>query len=406
MKQETIKQQETQMSNVEFRRSNELNVLSSETTFTIKRNKKSFLRKAAGLTLTIMFFMQAAFSQSKQKIAVIGIDTKNLTIDKEMIRNMVLLELEKASVYEVMDRYDLANVINEQEIDVENCYGRTCQVMVGEILKADKMLTGSIERYGSKIIVIFRLIDVKSGNIEKTDVMEYINQQNHIQTLISMSLNNIMGIKNEKTLIDLLVSYDQPIITSKTTVKLSGPRVGATFHWGEHSERMQAPEEQGGFNMYPVNSFIGYQFEQQFLSSGDFQALFEFIPVITGMESGVFIPSVTVLLGFRFNRSGFELGLGPVVRGTQTASGYYDDNGNWHLASTLPPESTIETVRRLDNRGKFGVSTGMIFAAGRTFKSGYLNVPVNIYYSPNKNGSLIGLIVGFNVAQLPRFEDK
>ncbi len=405
MKQERTRQQMTQKSNVELQETKELNYISSKKCCkTLK--KKSFLKKAAGLTLTIMMFMQAAFSQTKQKIAVIGIDTKDLSVEKKMIKNMVLLELEKASVFEVMDRYDIANVINEQEINVDNCYGRTCQVMVGNILNADKMLTGSIEKFSNKIIVIFRLIDVKTGNIEKTDVMEYINQQNHIQTMISISLNNIMGIKNDKALIDLLISYDQPIITSKTTVKLSGPRVGATFHWGEHAERMQAPEEQGGFNMYPVNSFIGYQFEQQFLSSGDFQALFEFIPVVTGMESGVFIPSVTVLLGFRFNNTGLEFGLGPVVRGTQTASGYFDENGNWQLASTLPSDSPIETVRRLDNRGKFGVSTGMIFAAGRTFRSGYLNVPVNVYFSPNKNGSYIGLIVGFNVAQLPKFEEK
>jgi len=370
------------------------------------KTKTKILGKLFGLTLIMLFSTEAGFSQRKQKIAVTGIDSKDLSIDKEVIRNIVLLELEKTNVYEVMDRYDLSNIIKKEGIQVEDCYGMNCQVMAGKLLNADKMLTGSVERYGGKIIVIFRLIDVKGEKIEKTDVMEFINQQDQIQTMMRLSINNIVGIENDKLLVDLLVNYDQPIITSKTTVKLSGPRVGATHYWGRHANRLQAPLAQGGFDMYAVNSVIGYQFEQQFLSSGDFQALLEFIPAITGMESGVVVPSVSTLLGFRFNKSGFEIGLGPVIRLTKTAYGYYDGNGNWQLANTLPYDSNIQTFKGLDSRGKLDVSSGMIFALGKTFRSGYLNVPVNVYYSPNKDGSMIGLMVGFNVAKIPKFDSK
>jgi hypothetical protein len=367
------------------------------------KTKTQILKTLIGLTLTMLLNSQAVFSQRKQKIAVTGIDTKDISIDKEVIRNIVLLELEKTDVYEVMDRYDLADIIRNEGIEVDNCYGKNCQVRVGTLFQSDKMLTGSIEKYGGKLIVILRLIDVKSEQIEKTDVMEYINQQDHIQTLIRLSINNIVGVENEKLLLDLLVNYDQPIITSKTTLKLSGPRVGASHWWGRHANRLQAPTSQGGFDMYAVNSIIGYQFEQQFLSSGDFQALLEVIPAITGMESGVVVPSLSTLLGFRFNKSGFEIGLGPVLRLTKTAYGYYDGNGNWQLANTLPYDSPIQPFKGLDSRGKLEVSSGMIFAVGKTFKSGYLNVPVNVYYSPNKEGSMVGLMVGFNVAKRPKF---
>ncbi|MBK6526803.1 MAG: hypothetical protein IPG07_15360 [Crocinitomicaceae bacterium] len=36
-------------------------------------------------------------------------------------------------------------------------------------------------------------------------------------------------------------------------------------------------------------------------------------------------------------------------------------------------------------------------AFGRTFRSGALNIPVNIYYSSNKFGGVIGASIGFNV---------
>jgi hypothetical protein len=356
------------------------------------------------LSMSLLLQIQNVYAQSKLKVGVIGIDTKDVSIDKESIRNMVLLELEKANVFEVLDKYDVADLIKKEGIDVENCYGKLCQVRVGKLLQSEKMLTGSVERYGEKLIFIFRLIDVNSGNIEKTNVMEYINQQEQIQIMVRMSLNNIMDIENDKLLLDLLVNYDQPIISSKTTLKLNGPRVGATFVSGEYGNIMNAPLSQGGFEMYKLNCLIGYQFERQFLSSGDFQALFEVIPSITGMESGMFVPSVSTLLGFRFNKSGMEFGLGPVMRVMKTARGYYDENGNWHLVREMPEGTYYETSRRLDSRGQMGLTNGMVFAIGKTFRSGYLNLPVNVYYSPRKEGSIIGLVVGFNVANRASFK--
>ena len=47
----------------------------------------------------------------------------------------------------------------------------------------------------------------------------------------------------------------------------------------------------------------------------------------------------------------------------------------------------------------------LIVAIGKTFKSGYLNIPVNLYYSPKKGGSIIGLTFGFNIAKKPKIVD-
>ena len=66
--------------------------------------------------------------------------------------------------------------------------------------------------------------------------------------------------------------------------------------------------------MFPVTSMFGYQFEKQYLSSGDFQALVEVIVAVNGLESGSLIPSIAFINGFRFNNGGYEFGLGPVVR--------------------------------------------------------------------------------------------
>lgn len=338
----------------------------------------------------------------KKRLAIISVDIKDLSIDKETMRNMVQLELEKANVYEVMDKYDVADIVKKNGLNVDNCYGKNCLVEAGKFLKADKMISANIEKFGDKLIFILRMVDVESGKIEKTDVMEYINQQDQIQIMTRLSVNNILGIENDKLLVDLLVNFDQPITSSKTTLKLNGPRVGFTYTYGPAAERMMAPISDGGFNMYPVNCMIGYQFEKQFLSSGDFQALFELIPTLSGMESGMVIPSASAMLGFRFNKSGFEFGLGPVIRMTTIATGYYDSTNTWTLERDMPLDKKYPLSSRLDRRGDPTMTTGMIFAIGKTFRSGYLNMPVNLYYSPRKEGSIVGIVVGFNVANRPK----
>jgi len=368
------------------------------------KTTKLFLRNVLAIFILQIVFINTMQSQNKAKLAIISMDTKGLQIDNQTMTNMVHLELEKLDVFEVFDKYDVADLIKKNGIDVNDCFGKTCQVKIGKLLNADKMITGSAEKFGNKVIFIFRLIDVKNDRIEKTDVMEFINQQEQIQIMIRICINNIIGRDNDKYLLDLLVNYDQPITSSKTTLMLNGPRVGFTYTFGELAERMQAPKDEGGYNMYPVSNLIGYQYEKQFLSSGDFQALFEVLPAINGMESGILNPSLTCMLGFRFNKSGIEFGLGPVFRFSKTAIGYYDSTNTWQLKKNLNTNdnSNHKFYEKLDSRGNYNLSSGMIFAVGKTFRSGYLNMPVNIYFSPRKEGSVIGLLVGFNVASRPK----
>ena len=50
----------------------------------------------------------------------------------------------------------------------------------------------------------------------------------------------------------------------------------------------------------------------------------------------------------------------------------------------------------MDSRGDYALNTGFVFAVGRTFKSGKLNIPVNLFFIPSKHGSRAGISVGFN----------
>lgn len=355
----------------------------------------------------MLLFIPAIFSlasaQGKPKIALISIDSRNLDWDNTTMANILRFELEKVDKYEVLDKYDVAAVLQANEIDENNCFGKNTLIEVGRLLGADKMLTGSAELFGDKIIMIMRLIDIQGKTVEKTSVMEYLNAQPEIQTMCMISLNDLLGLPNDPHLVDLLINYNLPITTRKTTVSLNGPRMGAIYTMGGNGQRLRDTKSDGGYNMFPVTSMFGYQFEQQYMSSGDFQALVEVICSVNGLESGSVIPSLTILNGFRFNNGGYEFGLGPVLRLVKTEEGYYRD-GQWTRVSEVEEiPQDVEVSDLIDSRGTLRGSVGIIVAVGKTFKSGYLNIPVNLFYSPVKDGSIVGLTIGFNTTKKPTF---
>ncbi|PLX11004.1 MAG: hypothetical protein C0594_04140 [Marinilabiliales bacterium] len=316
--------------------------------------------------------------------------------------NMVRLELEKTNVFEVLDKYDVEDQVEKQGIDVSDCYGKSCLIAAGKSLGADKMLSGSVDRFGEKIIIILRLVDVQNESIEKTSVVEYINEQPEIQKMVMISIADLLNLEVNEILKEQLVNVERPVVSSKTKVKLNGPRMGVTFTGGNTGERLMANKSEGGYNMYPVTSMFGYQYEVQYLSAGDFQALLEMLATVNGLESGSFVPSVTLMNGFRFNKNGWEFGFGPTFRAVKTAEGYYDEGNQWVLKRDMPEGADYSTKEAIDYRGDLKLNTSLLIAAGKTFRSGYLNIPVNVYFSPRKEGSIVGVSFGFNVAKKPK----
>ena len=376
------------------------------------KNLKNTIEK---LFLSLLLLGSSAFAkaqnEAKPLAAVLSIESKGVINNTESVSYMVRLELEKLNVYNIMDKYDMAELVKKNGIDIASCYGKSCVVAAGKSLGADKMITGSIERFGEKIVISLKVIDVKTETVEKHDATEYQNLQPELQRMITISVQKLLGIPTNIDVVNVLVNYEAPISSPQTQVKLSGPRMGASMAFGDAGTVLTAPKSQGGFEMYPANFQIGWQFEKQYISAGNFQALVEFVPMIGGLESGKFIPSFTFLNGFRMGKGGWEFAFGPNFRVVTKADGFFDtDNtlgkGNdaWHLEKdwTLPAENPYTIENRLDSRGYGTLSTSLFMGIGRTFKSGYLNIPVNIYVLPRKEGTIAGFSFGFNIYKKPK----
>jgi hypothetical protein len=342
----------------------------------------------------------------KLKVVVLNIDAKNIGYDPVQMGNLVRVEVEKLDTFAVMDRYDVNYLVEANELKIANCYGKMCLVDIGTTLGADKMLTGSVEKIGDVIIYTMRFIDVKSATIERTQVTEFLSQQDEIQTMTAVMIRQLFNRAVDANVLTQLTkpdSYDARARIPKTErIRLDGPRMGCTVFTGSTATVLGASRAEGGYEAFPLMFQFGYQFEKQYLAAGSFQALFEFIPMLTGLDQGLAIPSFAVLNGLRLNRYGWEFGFGPSLALVTRSQGYYDVDGHWVRKSEWnsdPANANLTApafTRRLDSRGDIELSSTFLFAIGKTFRSGSMNIPVNVYAMPGREGWRFGMSFGYN----------
>ena len=333
------------------------------------------------LSFTISFQMDAQ-NIKPHSIAVFNLEGHGISLTNAQIQELTRIELAKLGLYDVIFTQDIEYLLKKSNIDPNDCYNKTCLIEVGKKLKVEKVLTGIVELLGNKIVVNFRLIDVRSEDVLKNEIVEFLNIPNHTHNMIKLAVRKMFNQKLDREMMENLTeqyNYEDEVIDPHTeNINASGPRTGFTIFTGDLAKGYELEKEFGGYEAVPVMFQFGYQFEVRYLSSGDFQALFEFIPLITGLDQGLFIPSFNFLHGLRSNKSGFEVAFGP----------------SFSLVSlAVAPDGT----KFPSPKGDLDLRAGFVFGAGKTFTSGRLNFPVNAFFIPGRSGHRFGISVGFNM---------
>ena len=319
--------------------------------------KKSIFTVIASVVITL-----SAGAQGKS-IVVANPSVSGLFATSEIASKILRLETVKLEKYNVYDEFDMVEAYNSDSTLESNCYSKNCLVRLGTALNVDYALSGSFDKLGNKIVITLKMIDVKNNTLYMSKVREFDDQEQELQRMAGIVLEEMHGIETDKELTERL-KFNDELVTSNNVGKVnnSGPRIGVAFMTGNLVQYAEV------MDMAPVVSMIGYQFEAQYIGTEKFSALAEFVVNISGMEQGEFIPSLSILNGLRFGSKGYEIAFGPSFGLTKAI-------GTSRLEGT----------------------TAFIFAGGRTFRAGALNMPVNIFYSSRKGGGYIGTSVGFNV---------
>ena len=366
------------------------------------------------ITACLFGMMSHAQTDKLPTIAVANPNVNGLTIKPESVAKMMRLEAIKLQKYKVYDEYDMADVLKAKEEFRTQCYGQNCLIKLGTELNVDYVMCGSVDGLGNKLAVTVKIVDVKNQTLFKSAVKEFDNQETEVQRMIEIILAEMHGFAVDKVTADRL-AFKNEVITSNNIGKInnSGPRIGGAALVGSLHEFATRPTSQGGLDIAPFVSMIGYQFEGQYVGTENFSALVEGIVNFSGLEQGRFLPSFTLMNGFRFGKSGWEFAFGPRLSVKHTSQGFFDEKNlygqnnqyfsqsDWAQYQLNNPNSSLDQTyhfeENLDMRGSTKLSTSFVIAFGRTFRAGSLNVPVNLFYTSQKGGGFAGVNVGFNV---------
>jgi hypothetical protein len=373
------------------------------------------------LLIIILFVLSfGAFAQGNSSIAVANPNVEGLYATPDMCAKMIRLELSKLNKFSVYDKFDMQDVYDTNE-SYKTCLSKKCLVEFGQKLGTNYMITGSFDLLGNKIVITLKMIDVVNNTVYKSGLKEFTNQEKELQRMIEVLLTEMLDIPVNKELNDRL-KFDNDIITKANVGKVSnsGPRVGVGVLTGSLYE-YATRDGKSGLDIFPAVSMIGYQLEAQYVGTDNFSALAEFILNVNGLEQGKFLPTLSILNGFRFGDAGWEFAFGPGFTLTKTSMGRFVDGdyqtqaeyqdyweGEWdsnsgsfsqHMNNPdyLDIMNTMEET--LDDRADVKGAFMFVMAFGRTFRAGALNIPVNIFYSSRGKGGIAGLNVGFNVTK-------
>jgi TolB-like protein len=339
------------------------------------------------IALTLSAFSVKA--QSKPSVAVLDFDTRGYNeVERYQIIQKLSLEMINMSGYEVMDNYDIEYISERDEKDFTGCFSRICLKEYGEQLEVDFILTGSMNLLGEKVSTTVRLFDVAEGKFVKSTNRNYVDVPKNDLLMAELALKDMLGVEVDPELVRrVTVANDYDNILNNPfdrTLVAEGPRMGFGFVTGNNAKILAKPLNEGGFNQQiPLSSQFGYQFEKAYITTGNWQALAEIVPMISGLESNRFIPNLTILNGLRSNNSGWEFAFGPTIDVSRALDG------------------------QLDSRGEISFSTALVFSVGKTVKSGEMNFPINAFLIPPKDGSSyrFGLSMGWNAAKKKRLFD-
>jgi hypothetical protein len=263
----------------------------------------------------------------------------------------------------------------------------------------DWALSAEIKEIAGRIYVITKMLNKDPNTANQTAKMDFLNLPDEAEFMLKLTLQKLLNIPQDKN--ELLSLTDETLSSAgrlpnyQQSLNLSGPRLGYTVFTGPSSKILRDSRINGGYDLRPGFISIGYQFEQQYLHGGAYQGLIEIIPQISGLDQGLFLPSLTVLNGLRNARTGLEFAFGPTFNIVKKEQKYLE-NGVWYRPQDFENINNLPLEDQLDSRGSPTLQANLAFAIGKSFQAGTMNVPVNFFFIPNKDDYRYGISIGYN----------
>ncbi|HMW33424.1 MAG TPA: CsgG/HfaB family protein [bacterium] len=96
--------------------------------------------------------------------------------------------------YTVLERGEMDKILKEQDFKMSDvCNSSECAVEIGQLLAAEKMVTGDIGKIGETYSVTIKLLDVTTGKVDVTINEEYRGKPDGLLTVFDVMAQKITG---------------------------------------------------------------------------------------------------------------------------------------------------------------------------------------------------------------------
>ena len=116
-------------------------------------------------------------------IAVVDFNGNNIS-DGEVkaLTDRLRVELFKTKHFKVIEREMMQEVLKEQGFQQSGCTTDECMVEIGRLIGVEKIIGGSISKVGNVYSVSSRIVNVETGEIEKSEVYDHIGEIGQLLT--------------------------------------------------------------------------------------------------------------------------------------------------------------------------------------------------------------------------------
>lgn len=155
---------------------------------------KSILFFIPFLLLTILTAQEPI--QNKPTVAILDFDAKGITEQEvQTLTERLRTEIGNTKAVRLIERKALEKILEEQGLQQTGCTSDECVAEVGQLLGAEKMISGSVGLMGKTYTIDAKLFSVETGEIERTKSVSFDGNIEGLLTEMEILAWEIVGLK-------------------------------------------------------------------------------------------------------------------------------------------------------------------------------------------------------------------
>jgi len=126
----------------------------------------------------------------KTTVAILDLEPKGVPeTEVSALSDRLRTELFRTGTFDAMERGKMQDILKEQGFQQSGaCNTDACAVEVGQLIGVEKMVSGSLGKVGKTYTVNIRMIDVRTGRIERSVTEDYTGE---IDKLLTVVMKNV-----------------------------------------------------------------------------------------------------------------------------------------------------------------------------------------------------------------------